>query len=166
MIDTQPDELNPREISRREFMERSIKAIGAFIGLSLAVPAAGYLIYPALQQQRGGWVRLGRTSELEPGVPTLFSVTIDKTTGWVQSEIDLSFFVVTDDGENFTVMSNICTHLGCRTHWNEEGGYILCPCHDGRFDSHGNVIGGPPPRPLRQVEFQVDANNGILIKEA
>ncbi|NWG16232.1 MAG: ubiquinol-cytochrome c reductase iron-sulfur subunit [Chloroflexi bacterium] len=165
MTDAQMENEDPRELSRREFMDRSIKAIGAFIGLTMGIPAVGYLISPALQQQPGGRVRLGRTSEVEIGVPTLFTVTIDKTTGWVKSEIDLAYFVYTEDGINFTVMSNICTHLGCRTHWNEAG-YIYCPCHDGRFDVQGNVIAGPPPRPLKRVEFQVDANNTILIREA
>ena len=48
------------ELSRRSFMDRSIKAIAAFIGLSLGVPALGYLISPALQQQDNQWVKLGR----------------------------------------------------------------------------------------------------------
>ena len=165
MADAQMENEDPRELSRREFMDRSIKAIGAFIGITLGVPTVGYLISPALQQRSGGWVRLGRASEVEIGVPTLFTVAIDKTTGWVKSEIDLAYFVYTEDGINFTVMSNICTHLGCRTHWNEAG-YIYCPCHDGRFDVQGNVTAGPPPRPLKRVEFQVDANNNILIQEA
>ena len=156
---------SPQEVSRREFMDRAIKAIGAFIGITLGVPTVGYLISPALQRQAGGWVKLARTSQVETGVPTLFTVTIDKTTGWVKSQIDLAYFVYTEDGVNFTVLSNICTHLGCRTHWNEAG-YIYCPCHDGRFDVEGNVVAGPPPRPLKRVEFQVDANNNILIQEA
>lgn len=166
MADLANEENDPRELSRRQFMDRAIKAIGAFIGITLGVPTAGYLISPALQQLAGGWVRLGRVSEVEIGLPTMFTVTIDKTTGWVKSEIDLAYFVFTEDGVNFSVMSNICTHLGCRTQWNEAGGYILCPCHDGHFDVHGNVIAGPPPRPLKRVEFQVDADNNILIQEA
>lgn len=164
MTDTYEESQDPEEISRRDFMDRAIKAIGSFVAISMGVPTVGYLISPALQQQSGEWVRLGRVSEVEIGVPTLFTVTIDKTTGWVKSEIDLAFFVYTEDGINFTVMSNICTHLGCRTHWNEAGGYILCPCHDGRFDMQGNVTGGPPPRPLKRVQFQLD-NDNILIKE-
>lgn len=166
MTEPQSEVVDPRELSRRQFMDRSIKAISAFIGITLGIPTVGYLVSPALQRQAGGWVRLGRTSEIEIGKPTLFTVTIDKTTGWVKSEIDMAYFVYTEDSVNFTVMSNICTHLGCRTHWNEDGGYILCPCHDGRFDLQGNVIGGPPPRSLKRVEFEVDANNNILIREA
>jgi|SRR5664279_2282523 len=164
MVDT-TDDISPQELSRREFMDRSIKAIGAFIGITMGVSAVGYLISPALQQQQEQWIRLGRLSQVETGIPTLFTVTINKTTGWVKSEIDLAYFVYTENAVNFVVMSNICTHLGCQTHWNAEGSYIACPCHGGQFDVQGNVIGGPPPRPLKRVEFKMDENDNILVRE-
>jgi len=163
-VDT-PEEISQNELSRRAFMDRSIKAIGAFIGLTLGIPAAGYLISPALKTQTGQSIHLARTSQVKAGIPTLFTVSIDRTTGWVRAALDLAYFVYTDDGVNFTVMSNICTHLGCQTHWNDAGGYIMCPCHDGHFDVHGNVISGPPPRSLKQVKFKVDENNNILVLE-
>jgi Rieske Fe-S protein len=163
--DVNSEEINQLELSRRAFMDRSIKAISAFIGIALGIPAVGYLISPALQQQEGQWIRLGRTSQVKTGVPTLFTVTLNKTTGWVEAEIVQAYFVYTEDGVTFLVMSNICTHLGCQTHWNEVGGYILCPCHGGHFDVKGNVIAGPPPHPLRRVEFRVDDNNNILTRE-
>lgn len=46
------------------------------------------------------------------------------------------------------IFSSICTHLGCRVHWDPTAGNFLCPCHMGRFDANGEVIGGPPPEPL------------------
>ncbi len=159
------DEVSDLEMSRRAFMDRAIKAIGAFIGLTLGIPAIGYVISPALQKQENQWIHLGRTSQVKAGVPTLFTVTLDKATGWVQAEIEQAYYVYTEDGTNFEVMSNICTHLGCQTHWNEAGGYILCPCHGGQFDVHGNVIAGPPPHPLRRVTFRIDENNNILCQE-
>lgn len=153
------------ELSRRAFMDRSVKAIAAFISISLGVPAIGYLISPALQQQENQWVKLGRISQVKPGIPTLFTVTIKQTTGWVEAETQLAYFVYTTNGENFSVMSNICTHLGCQTHWNEVDGLIECPCHGGQFDAQGSVIGGPPPRPLKRVDFKLDDNGNILSRE-
>jgi cytochrome b6-f complex iron-sulfur subunit len=56
--------------------------------------------------------------------------------------------------------SAICTHLGCVAHWHEAGGYIQCPCHDGRFNAQtGAVISGPPPRPLPPYELVVDGED-------
>ena len=164
MIDTSED-ISPQELSRRDFMDRSIKAISAFIGVTMGVSAVGYLISPALQPVQEQWLQLARVSQVETGTPTLFTITLSKTTGWVKSEINLAYFVYTTDAANFVVMSNICTHLGCQTHWNAAAGLIVCPCHGGQFDVRGNVIGGPPPRPLKHVEFKMDENDNILVRE-
>jgi Rieske Fe-S protein len=42
-----------------------------------------------------------------------------------------------------------CTHYGCVVHWDPSTGEYVCPCHDGRFDSRGRPIAGPPTAPLR-----------------
>jgi cytochrome b6-f complex iron-sulfur subunit len=48
----------------------------------------------------------------------------------------------------FIALSSICTHKKCFLTWDKERKVILCPCHNGVFDVSGNVISGPPPRPL------------------
>jgi glycine/D-amino acid oxidase-like deaminating enzyme/nitrite reductase/ring-hydroxylating ferredoxin subunit len=46
------------------------------------------------------------------------------------------------DGELFAV-SNVCTHLGCKVHWNSVESTWDCPCHGSRFRPDGTVIEGP-----------------------
>jgi cytochrome b6-f complex iron-sulfur subunit len=45
-------------------------------------------------------------------------------------------------------LSLVCTHLGCLVEWNPERRQLTCPCHRAAFGLQGNVIEGPPPRPL------------------
>ncbi|TDI85191.1 MAG: hypothetical protein E2O78_04900 [Caldithrix sp.] len=40
-----------------------------------------------------------------------------------------------------------------------------CPCHDGVFDVNGNVVSGPPPRPLQKYEVDVDENDNVFGSE-
>jgi Rieske Fe-S protein len=58
-------------------------------------------------------------------------------------------------GSSVSARSLRCTHQGCVVRWKEEEGAYLCPCHEGRYDREGNVVGGPPPAPLRRVHAAV-----------
>jgi len=59
--------------------------------------------------------------------------------------------------EGVRAFSARCPHLGCYVQWDTMRQQFVCPCHQGVFDSDGNVISGPPPRPLD--EFQVTVKN-------
>jgi len=59
-----------------------------------------------------------------------------------------------------------CTHFGCRVRWVEQHGLYHCPCHDGIFDAEGNVVSGPPPRPLRAVPFTLLGDRLVLAPRA
>ena len=63
------------------------------------------------------WIPLGSTAKVEIGTPTLFKAKIERQTGWIVNEIELSIYVLTDDGREYVAMSNTCTHLGCRVRW-------------------------------------------------
>jgi glycine/D-amino acid oxidase-like deaminating enzyme/nitrite reductase/ring-hydroxylating ferredoxin subunit len=53
------------------------------------------------------------------------------------------------DGELFAV-SNVCTHMGCKVHWNSVETSWDCPCHGSRFRPDGTVIEGPALHSLRR----------------
>ena len=45
-----------------------------------------------------------------------------------------------------------CTHLSCSVLYRPESKEIHCPCHHGSFNpENGEVLQGPPPRPLPQL---------------
>ena len=151
----------PNELSRRNFMQTAIWGIGGLIGIGLGVSAVAYVVGPSLKgQQTQTWVRLGPTSKVELGIPTLFTFTIETQTGWIASTEKSSVYVLSTDGRTYIAMSNICTHLGCHIRWIVEQDQFFCPCHNGVFDISGNVVAGPPPRPLDHYDVKVE--NGQL----
>lgn len=53
------------------------------------------------------------------------------------------------EGELFAV-SPVCTHMGCKVHWNSVETSWDCPCHGSRFRPDGAVIEGPALAPLKR----------------
>lgn len=59
----------------------------------------------------------------------------------------------------FRAFEQRCTHLACAVFYSPEKDYIECPCHHGGFNARtGNVLHGPPPRPLRQLAVVREGN--------
>lgn len=58
----------------------------------------------------------------------------------------------------FVALSAVCTHLGCVVSWQAAAGEFLCPCHGGRFSAEGQVISGPPPKPLEVLPVELDGD--------
>jgi menaquinol-cytochrome c reductase iron-sulfur subunit len=155
------------EPSRRAFLIRSIAAIGGAITVAIGVPSVVFVT--GLARATTGeetWIRLGSASSIEPGAPpTLMKATVVRRSGYLMEEQGVSVFVTTENGSEFTVLSNICTHLGCRVRWVDEQDGFFCPCHNGVFSRNGDVVSGPPPRPLDRFESKVEEGQ-LFFKEA
>ncbi|MEZ5964760.1 MAG: ubiquinol-cytochrome c reductase iron-sulfur subunit [Planctomycetota bacterium] len=75
-------------------------------------------------------------------------------------------FVTRDaNTQQVIAMSGECTHLACPVHLNadKDGPPLACPCHGGRFSATGEVLDGPPPRPLRRLDLELPADGKGMI---
>jgi len=71
------------------------------------------------------------------------------------SEKDSAILVRTKSGE-YHAYGQKCTHLACPVYYASEHQRLECPCHEGAFDAAtGNVLYGPPPRPLDVIEVEI-----------
>jgi len=145
----------PEEISRRNFLTKVVAGSAAVMAAAVATPLVGYFLSPIWKQQQTRSTPIAQVSRIPLGVPTFVRFEQRVPDAWVTTTESEGVWIVTKDGQNFTVFDPHCTHLRCPFYWDETQKIFACPCHGGKFDLDGNVIGGPPPRPLDRWEAVV-----------
>jgi cytochrome b6-f complex iron-sulfur subunit len=75
---------------------------------------------------------------------------------------DTPAVIINRPDKGFIVLSRVCTHLGCLVEYNRSERRLICPCHAGNFDLEGNVLSGPPPKPLRSIPLRIEGENIII----
>ena len=150
---------NSPHMSRREFVTIVTAATGTVMGVIIGLPAIGYLISPALQKVSADvWIPVGSVDNYQVGIPTLFNFNRTKIYGWEKTVNSYGAYILKHEDGSFLVLSNKCTHLSCRVNWTAQVTAYVCPCHAAWFDINGQIIKGPPPRPLDQYETIVENN--------
>lgn len=157
------------KIGRGTFLKR-VSALGAaLLGLAMGVPPLAAFLSPLVRRRRReGWLALGEAEFFEWDIPNRVDVPETVEDAWVESRVVRGMWVLTTDGENFTVFSGRCTHLGCQYAWDTESDATFhperdvfhCPCHHAIYKVTGEVIRGPAPRPLDTLETKVEG--GLL----
>lgn len=148
------------KLDRREFLTYSIVGLSGIIGAAVFAPAIGYFLAPLWKATPEDWILLGPVDTLPIGKPTQIEFLQRRKDGWMTVGAKKTTWIVTQDGKEFTAFDPLCTHLGCPYSWDESRGQFLCPCHTGIFDLNGQVLSGPPPRPLDRFPTKVE--NGKL----
>lgn len=150
-----------QHISRRDFIKATAAVIGGLIGAVIGIPSIAYLLSPSLRETGDdSRIDLGPLEKYPIGVPTRFEFTRTRVNGWERTAVNYGLYVVRRNESEARVFSDICTHLGCRVTWHPDQEHYISPCHDGHFDILGEVVSGPPPRPLD--EFATEMENGNL----
>lgn len=141
-------------MKRRNFLD-------IFFGGSLLATIAAF-VYPVvryvLPSKRTGAVQnsvaAAKAGELPPNAAKIFKFGSAP-----------AVLVNTAEG-TLVALSAICTHLTCTVRYDGETGTLFCPCHNGRFDLSGNVLSGPPPRPLETYTVEVSGPDIIVSRKS
>lgn len=142
-------------MKRRNFVD-------IFLGGSLLATVAAFL-YPVVRyvlpaKSAGGGVQNSVTAaqagELPPNTAKVFKFGSAP-----------AVLVNTAEGK-LVALAGVCTHLTCTVRFDAETETLFCPCHNGRFDLGGNVLSGPPPRPLETYDVEVSGNDIIVSRKS
>lgn len=104
--------------------------------VSIFYPISKYLIPPESSESNVKSVKVGTVDQFEPDSGTIFK--FGRKPG---------ILICTPDGE-FRAFRATCTHLDCTVQYRRDFGQIWCACHNGKYNTHGINVSGPPPRPL------------------
>jgi cytochrome b6-f complex iron-sulfur subunit len=126
-------------LNRRRFLD-SILGTG-FVSTIVAVayPVWRYLIPPVSGEPATQSVVAAKASQLKPNSGLVFKFGSKP-----------GLLVRTPDGE-LKAFNAVCTHLDCTVQYKSDTSQIWCACHNGTYDLQGNVVSGPPPRPLERL---------------
>jgi menaquinol-cytochrome c reductase iron-sulfur subunit len=152
---------NKSLLTRRDFIKAAAAGIGGLIGALIGIPSVAYLFSPATKARAGNdaLIPLGPLENYPISIPTRFEFTRTEVNGWERTATNYGLYVLRKSKSEVRVFSDICTHLGCRVTWHPGIEHYVSPCHDGHFDVVGNVVSGPPPRPLDEFVTQIDNGN-------
>lgn len=127
---------------RREFVANLVMGLAGFLGIGgLAARFLQYL-YPIVPPEEIVEVPAGRRDL----VPASGGLVLSLPTGQI---------ALVDAGGELRAFSAVCTHLGCIVRWESGMQHLYCACHGGMFAPDGQVVGGPPPRPLSRYPVEV-----------
>ncbi len=149
-------------LDRRSALKKLASGLaGTVAGLLVAVPALRAFVAPIFRRQAAdNWVKLGPADEFDVDVPTKVDFVQTVRDAWVEDRALRNVWVYTEDAETFTVFSGRCTHLGCGFAYDADKQQFHCPCHHGLFDvKTGEVLGGPPPRPLDRLQTKIEGGD-------
>jgi Rieske Fe-S protein len=159
--------MSGHELSRRDFIKVTTGIVGGIIGAAIGLPAIYYMVDPALREGgKDAWIPIGKLENMQIGKPYPFSFTRVQVNGWERTANSFGGYALrkSEDSKDILILSSRCTHLACSVNWNEAAQAYLCPCHDAKFSSEGEVLGGPPPRALdRYTEFRLSEDGQLEI---
>ena len=143
-----------QEISRRTFLRYVLNGgLLALFGATL-YPVLRYLYPPRGTESSVSAVVAAKVGEVGTNAAKIFrfgnkpGILINTPTG------DLKAF------------SAVCTHLNCTVQYDTEASVIWCACHNGKYDLNGQVISGPPPRPLEAYHAKIRGDEIVVSKSA
>jgi cytochrome b6-f complex iron-sulfur subunit len=124
-------------LERRGVLAWMVRGFLSLWGLGAGVLGIAFLRAPESRRRASeGQVRCGSFSSLAVGEARFVRHRTEP------------IFVLRATETQVLALPAVCTHLHCILKWDAKTATFLCPCHAGSFDRNGNVISGPPTRPL------------------
>jgi len=134
--------------TRRSFLDALLSVGFVSTAVAIVYPVSRFLVPPPSGEPATATIVAGKSAALKPNTGII-----------VPFGSKPAIVVRTGDGE-LHAFSAVCTHLECTVQYKPDTSQIWCACHNGLYDTAGNVVSGPPPRNLERYTVNVRGEAG------
>jgi cytochrome b6-f complex iron-sulfur subunit len=134
--------------SRRRWLDVVLSTGFVSTALAIAYPIWRFLIPPTRGEPPTTTTTAARAADVKVNSGIIFKFGSKP-----------GLLVRSPDGE-LRAFNAICTHLNCTVQYRPDTSQIWCACHNGMYDLGGNVVSGPPPRPLESFAVNLRGEPG------
>lgn len=135
-------------MERRGILKLLLRILGATVLASFVYPVLKFLV-PSRGMAQTSPIRLAKSSV---SYASAKNVIYGNTPA----------VIINHPRKGLKAFSRVCTHLGCLVEYDVEKSQLICPCHAGTYDLEGNVLSGPPPKPLTKLPLRVEGNTIVI----
>jgi menaquinol-cytochrome c reductase iron-sulfur subunit len=164
-----PGAFEGETVTRRRFMNVAAQGSGIVATAAIALPALGFAIGPIFSRLPWNWQPIGPPSDFSKTNYQTKVITIVQNIGEAGNSIA---YVRARNPEldtepqtrwnHWVALSSRCAHLGCPVRYVAAAERFVCPCHGGVYDFTGQVVGGPPVRPLDRFYTRLNTATGLV----
>lgn len=137
-------EITPSGESRRRFLNWFLGTAAGAMAVAVLYPIFRFVSPPEVPEASTNQVEAGPTNDPE---------LLEKGFKIVRFGADPVILIRLSETE-YRAFAGTCTHLDCIVEFQKDKQRIWCNCHNGDYNLHGQVVAGPPPKPLEP--FKVD----------
>lgn len=130
--------------NRRGFVNWLLGTSAGALLAAILYPVARYVSPPDQPEAATSQVEAGATNDPE---------LLEKGFRIIRFGVEPVILIRLSDTD-FRAFAATCTHLDCIVEYQKAENRIWCNCHNGEYNLTGQVVGGPPPKPL--LTFKVD----------
>jgi Rieske Fe-S protein len=123
---------------------------GAGVLGAVLYPMLKFFAPPDIPEAANLTVSAGKASDLKPNMGRV-----------VPFGAEPAIVVRTPSGE-LRAFTAVCTHLNCTVQYRSDLQQIWCACHNGHYDLNGKNVAGPPPKPLRAYDVNVNGDELVI----
>jgi Rieske Fe-S protein len=167
----------PESTSRRTFLTALTLGLGAIPVLGGLIAALRAALAPAASKKPAR-IPLCRLDQIPDKGIVERAIAYQVRQGASVENVAKVVFVTREPSTKAVIaMSGECTHLACPVHLravqlaqgkdqekaDASAPPLVCPCHGGKFSATGEVLDGPPPRPLRRLSLELPADGKGMI---